>query len=106
MMPPPMMTVGKRPDPTSAAARLMADWSVMPSYRGKRAFDLAIVLLASPIWLPVLLVVAAAVRLRLDLLCSFDRLAQDSMIVRSPAEIQNDDRRARANGQPFPTRSD
>jgi lipopolysaccharide/colanic/teichoic acid biosynthesis glycosyltransferase len=43
----------------------MTDWSVMPSYRGKRALDLAIVLLASPIWVPVLLVVAVAVRLRL-----------------------------------------
>ena len=43
----------------------MTDWSVMPSYRGKRALDLAIVLLASPIWLPLLLVVAVAVRLRL-----------------------------------------
>src|SRR3954468_20110434 len=43
----------------------MANWSVMASYRGKRALDLAIVLLASPIWVPVLLVVAVAVRLRL-----------------------------------------
>ena len=43
----------------------MTDWSVMPSYRGKRALDLAIVLLASPIWLPLLLIVAVAVRLRL-----------------------------------------
>jgi sugar transferase EpsL len=43
----------------------MTDWSVMPSYRGKRVLDLAIVLLASPVWVPMLLVVAVAVRMRL-----------------------------------------
>src|SRR5437763_11795603 len=43
----------------------MSDWSVMPSYRGKRALDLAIVVLASPIWVPMFLVVAVLVRLRL-----------------------------------------
>jgi lipopolysaccharide/colanic/teichoic acid biosynthesis glycosyltransferase len=37
----------------------------MPSYRGKRALDLALVLLASPLWVPVLLIVALAVRVRL-----------------------------------------
>ena len=43
----------------------MADWSLMPSYRGKRALDLGLVLLASPLWVPLLLAVAVAVRLRL-----------------------------------------
>src|SRR5436190_5262568 len=43
----------------------MADLSVMASYRGKRALDLAIVLLARPLWVPLLLIVAVAVRLRL-----------------------------------------
>ena len=37
----------------------------MPSYRGKRLLDLAIVVLASPLWVPLLIVVAVAVRLRL-----------------------------------------
>ena len=37
----------------------------MPPYRGKRAFDLALVLLASPLWIPLLLIVAVVVRLRL-----------------------------------------
>jgi len=37
----------------------------MPSYRGKRALDLGLVLLASPIWVPALLAVAVAVRIRL-----------------------------------------
>lgn len=37
----------------------------MPSYRGKRAFDLVLVLLTSPVWVPLLLIVALLVRLRL-----------------------------------------
>jgi lipopolysaccharide/colanic/teichoic acid biosynthesis glycosyltransferase len=37
----------------------------MPSYRGKRAFDLGLVLLTSPLWVPMLFAVAVAVRLRL-----------------------------------------
>ena len=37
----------------------------MPSYHGKRAFDLTLVLLASPLWLPLIVIVAFVVRLRL-----------------------------------------
>lgn len=37
----------------------------MPPYPGKRALDLALVLLASPLWVPLLLIVALAVRVRL-----------------------------------------
>jgi lipopolysaccharide/colanic/teichoic acid biosynthesis glycosyltransferase len=36
-----------------------------PGYRGKRVLDLALTLLAAPLWAPVLAVVAVAVRLRL-----------------------------------------
>lgn len=37
----------------------------MPPYPGKRALDLTLVLLASPLWVPLLLIVALAVRVRL-----------------------------------------
>ena len=37
----------------------------MPSYRGKRALDLVLVLVTSPIWVPLLLIVALLVRQRL-----------------------------------------
>ena len=43
----------------------MADWSLMPPYPGKRALDLTLVLLASPLWVPLLLIVALAVRFKL-----------------------------------------
>src|SRR3954470_2073403 len=51
--------------PLPFVARPMADWSLMPSYRGKRALDLILVVLASPLWIPLLLIVAAAVRVRI-----------------------------------------
>jgi sugar transferase EpsL len=37
----------------------------MPAYPGKRALDVTLVLLASPLWVPVLIIVALAVRVRL-----------------------------------------
>lgn len=37
----------------------------MPAYRGKRALDVTLVLLAAPIWIPVFLLVALAARLAL-----------------------------------------
>jgi len=37
----------------------------MTAYRGKRALDVMLVLLTGPIWVPLLLIVAAAVRIRL-----------------------------------------
>jgi lipopolysaccharide/colanic/teichoic acid biosynthesis glycosyltransferase len=37
----------------------------MPPYRGKRALDVTLVLLASPLWVPLLLIVALAVRFKL-----------------------------------------
>ena len=36
-----------------------------PAYPGKRAFDLAVIIVAAPVWIPVLAAVAVAVRLRL-----------------------------------------
>jgi lipopolysaccharide/colanic/teichoic acid biosynthesis glycosyltransferase len=46
---------------TSASPRRAAS----PEYRGKRALDLALTLLAAPLWVPLLAVVALAVRVRL-----------------------------------------
>ena len=46
---------------TSASPRRPAS----PEYRGKRALDLALTLLAAPLWVPLLAVVALAVRVRL-----------------------------------------
>ena len=43
----------------------MADWSLMRTYTGKRLLDLTLVLLTSPVWIPLLLVVALAVQMRL-----------------------------------------
>ena len=37
----------------------------MTPYHGKRALDLALVILASPLWVPLLLIVAVLVRIRL-----------------------------------------
>src|SRR5215217_716291 len=37
----------------------------MPGYRGKRAFDLALVLASSPLWISVLFIMAIVVRVRL-----------------------------------------
>ena len=37
----------------------------MPQYHGKRALDLALVLVATPLWVPLLLIIAAVVRLKL-----------------------------------------
>jgi lipopolysaccharide/colanic/teichoic acid biosynthesis glycosyltransferase len=37
----------------------------MTPYHGKRAFDLALVLLSSPLWVPLLLIVAVLVRIKL-----------------------------------------
>jgi sugar transferase EpsL len=43
----------------------MADWSLMRTYAGKRLLDLTLVLLTSPLWAPMMLVVALAVRMRI-----------------------------------------
>jgi sugar transferase EpsL len=43
----------------------MADWSLMQPYAGKRFFDLTLVVLSSPLWIPLLLLVGVAVRIRL-----------------------------------------
>ncbi|HEX8945405.1 MAG TPA: sugar transferase [Gemmatimonadaceae bacterium] len=43
----------------------MADWSLMQTYAGKRLLDLTLVLVTSPLWAPLLLAVAVAVRVRL-----------------------------------------
>jgi sugar transferase EpsL len=47
------------------AERTMADWSLMRTYAGKRLLDLTLVLLTSPLWIPLLLGVALMVRIRL-----------------------------------------
>ena len=75
----------------------------MPSYRGKRVLDLAIVLLASPLWVPALLAVAAVVRLRLGSPVFF-RQARAGLNDRSfqllKFRTMTDDRDAQ--GQPLP----
>src|SRR5437868_6824408 len=51
--------------PLPLGERTMPDWSLMRTYAGKRLLDLTLVLLTSPVWIPLLLVVAVAVHVRL-----------------------------------------
>ena len=37
----------------------MTDWSLMRPYAGKRLLDLALVLLTSPLWVPLIVIVTA-----------------------------------------------
>lgn len=58
------MTIFGASDVLSTPKELL-NLRLVPGYKGKRLFDLALVILGAPIWIPILAVLAALVRFRL-----------------------------------------